>query len=213
MNVATSSKDKLGSLRAALCDRFGAQAVVKFAAPLTATEAPVFPRGEVTELVAEGPGSGIALVVADLLRRGEEVGISPEVPLALIDGTDSFDPESYGAASCDRVLWVRCREVGETLRAADLLLRDGNLPLVVLDIAGNDREALRGVAASSWHRLRILAQTSGVALVVLSSEAVVAGARQRRVLPDCFTLEDLDRFPGELHAQVRVGERGKEVAR
>ena len=53
--------------------------------------------------------------------------------MALIDGRDSFDPAGVEAPVLSRLFWVRCQTAEEALKAADLLLRDRNFPLVVLD--------------------------------------------------------------------------------
>ena len=48
---------------------------------------------------------------------------------ALIDGHDQFDPQSAGSSALSGLLWIRCHTATEAMRSADLLLRDGNLPL------------------------------------------------------------------------------------
>jgi hypothetical protein len=55
---------------------------------------------------------------------------------ALIDGTDSFDPQSAGPEILSSLLWIRCRDATEAIRSADLLLRDGNLPVNFFGLRG-----------------------------------------------------------------------------
>src|SRR5262252_4265449 len=77
------------------------------------------PKGEVTELLASGAGSGSAQVLHALLRHTAEAGRF----LALVDGADSFDVDAAEAFALERLLWVRCRRADEAMKAADLLLR------------------------------------------------------------------------------------------
>lgn len=99
--------------------------------------------------------------------------------LALVDAADQFEPADWDANALRRVLWVRCREARKALRAADLLLRDGNLPLIVLDFQGVPAAQLRRVPTNVWHRFQRVVEVSGVALVVLSRWPMVEGARVR----------------------------------
>lgn len=99
--------------------------------------------------------------------------------LALVDAADQFEPADWDAQALRRILWVRCRDARKALHAADLLLRDGNLPLVVLDFQGVPAAQLRRVPASVWHRFQRIVEGSGVAMVVLSRRPLVEGAQVR----------------------------------
>ena len=72
--------------------------------------------------------------------------------VALVDAQDSFDPSKLGEAVFSRLVWVRCRDAAQALKATDLLLRDGNLPLVLLDLQMNPAAELRKIPATTWHR-------------------------------------------------------------
>lgn len=99
--------------------------------------------------------------------------------MALIDAADQFEPADWDAAALRRVLWVRCREVRKALRAADLLLRDGNLPLLVLDLHGVPVAQLRRIPANVWYRFQRVVEEAGVAFVVLTPRPMVEGAQVR----------------------------------
>lgn len=133
------------------------------------------PQGEVTELVGEGPGSGTAQVLHALIRTTAMAGQF----LALIDGADSLDAECLGDESLARLLWVRCTSVDLALQSADLLLRDRNFPLVVLDLKLNPAVELRRIRANVWPRLDRLREHHGGTLLVLSSQAMVSGSTAR----------------------------------
>ncbi|NNC89125.1 MAG: hypothetical protein HKN82_11755, partial [Akkermansiaceae bacterium] len=153
---------------------------------------PAFPRGALSELSPATPTASLSLLLARLLRQPDpespEPGIpgppptrgtppssapaflppTPGRPLALIDATDSFDPASYGPEACARLLWIRCHEPAQSLPCTDLLLRDGNLPLLVLDLQLVPLRDLhsRSFPPTAWYRLRNLAEQSGTALLV-----------------------------------------------
>ena len=73
-----------------------------------------------------------------------------------------------------RLLWVRCRGAAEAMKAADLILRDGNLPLVLLDLAGNP-------PAQFWD---IPATTKGVVVSAIdpSSDAAAEGLQRGDII-------------------------------
>ena len=151
-------------------------------------------KGALTEVIGERPSCGVALLIHALLERETAV----REFTALVDGSDAFDPWSAAPKALERTLWVRCTDPLQAVKATDLLLRDGNVPLVLLDLQLHaPREAAR-VPASAWHRLRFLAEQSGAALCVFTPRELVPCARTRVLLDHLFTLEDLHRSRREL---------------
>jgi len=156
-------------------------------------------KGGLTEIVAEQRGSGSALLMTALIHRA----LSENKFVAAIDGEDSLDVTQLGG-DLSRLLWVRCRSVAEALKAADLLLRDGNLPLVLLDLASNPAAQLRKIPATTWYRFqRLIEQTSAVC-VVLAPRPMVAPAQVRIILRSRFSLKALEREPQELLRELKV---------
>jgi hypothetical protein len=151
-------------------------------------------RGAITEVVGEVEGCGAGTLIAALLERETTV----REATALVDGRDVFDPGSVPPKALEHLLWVRCREVTKAMRVTDLLLRDGNLPLVILDLQAQTPREVQSVPASSWHRLRVLAEKSGVALCAFTPCQTVPCARARLLLEQRFTLEALERPRREL---------------
>lgn len=133
------------------------------------------PRGELTELVGVGPGSGSAQVLHAVLARATSDGRF----LALVDGADSFDVDAAEPDQLARLLWVRCRNAGEALQATDLILRDRNLPLVVLDLKLNPVRELQRIASSVWHRLGRIAEHNGTTLLVVTPFPLVGAVSLR----------------------------------
>src|ERR1700680_232117 len=99
------------------------------------------PKSAITELSSPQVSAGTAFLLYALLQNAHRDGYF----LALIDGRDSFDPEPLGNARLRNLLWVRCAHALDTVKAADLLLRDGNFPLVVLDLVLNASTELRKI--------------------------------------------------------------------
>jgi len=133
------------------------------------------PKGEITEVVGEGWGSGSAQLLHALVSRTAADGRF----LALVDGADSFDVDGADPLALSRLLWVRCRTVDEALKATDLLLRDRNVPLVVLDLKLNPMAQLRKIPSSVWHRFGRIAEHNGTTLLVLTPMALVASSALR----------------------------------
>lgn len=164
-----------------------------------------FPGGTISEVIPAGPAAGLSLLFVALLGDLEEDSPHPE--LALIDGADGFDPPSFTGAACSRLLWVRCTSAPEMLKAADLLVRDGNLPFVLLDASGLPRHELSSIPASSWWRLRQLAGRTGGRLVVLSPFPTVPGASLRFRLSAGLSLRDFDAPRRELLEKMKADSR------
>jgi hypothetical protein len=133
------------------------------------------PRGEFTELIAEGHGTGSGQVLHGWLQHVAAEGQY----LALIDGTDTFDAAVEEPAVLSRLLWVRCRKAGEALQAADLLLRDRNFPLIALDLKLNPTAQLRKIPSSVWHRFKRLLEQTHAAVLVVTPAPLVSGAACR----------------------------------
>ncbi|BCX49914.1 hypothetical protein HAHE_38220 [Haloferula helveola] len=148
-----------------------------------------FPRGAISEISPSHPACGISLLVAALVSEEPEHG--RDTPLVLVDARDGFDPASFTPEECARLLWLRCRETQDAFKAADLLLRDGNLPSVLLDLSSLPSRELRRIPLSSWHRLRQLAETSDVSLIALTPVPLVPGATLRLQLTRSLSLTSL----------------------
>jgi hypothetical protein len=157
------------------------------------------PAGETVELVGEGPGSGTAQVLHGLLARSSADGRF----LALVDGADSFDADAAEAADLSRLLWVRCREASQALQAADILLRDRNFPLVVLDLKLNPVTQLRRIPGTVWHRFGRLLEQQRTALLVVTPQALVSGASVRVRCIWRAGVESLAGTPGSAAASLR----------
>ena len=155
--------------------------------------------GDLTELVGTGPGSGSAQVLHALLRKLAADGRF----LTLIDAADSFDVDAEDPDVLARLLWVRCQKAEEALKAADLVLRDRNLPVVAIDLKLNPIAQLRRVSASVWHRFSRLAEQHGTTVLVITPFAMVGGAAARVEVAAGLDPESEIEGPGMILARLQ----------
>ncbi len=156
-------------------------------------------KGAITEIISPNPSAGSASLIHSLLKIAQR----DRFFLALIDGSDSFDV--YDSGALQHLLWVRCEKASEAVKVADFLLRDGNFPLVILDLVLNPADELRRIPATSWYRLQRLVESTPTAFVVISRHNMVASARTKIVLENRWSLSDLSRDnpSTQLHFKVR----------
>lgn len=208
-HVMPGTPHNLVDLRRMLAERFPAAHAVRPARDgvVWPTGVPGFdgflrglPAGEITEVVGDGPGSGSAQLVHALLARTAADGRF----LALVDGADSFDVDAADPKVLSRLLWVRCRTVDEALKATDLLLRDRNVPLVILDLKANPVSQLRKVPSSAWHRYGRIAEHHGTTLLVVTPFAMVGATALRVEMRAGLGWEDREDGPAAVAARLRI---------
>ena len=159
-----------------------------------------FVKGALTEIVAERRAAGSALLACSLLRQAAQAGQI----VAFADGADSLEITQLEETVLSRLLWVRCRSAAEALKATDLLLRDGNVPLVLLDIAINPEKQLRAIPATTWYRLQRLIEETSTVCIVLTPRVMVSPAQDRIFLRDTFSLECLEQDQDELLSGLKL---------
>lgn len=147
------------------------------------------PKGALTELVSPQKSGGSALILHRLIENLAAKGQY----LALLDGRDSFDPQSLSQAACDRLLWIRCRSAKETLRSADILLRDGNLPFVVIDLQFNSEHEVRRLPGQTWYRLQTLVAKTNATCLIMTQVRSVSSVRLRLTMNSLLHVSALER--------------------
>jgi hypothetical protein len=160
-------------------------------------------RGAINE--SSGASGSNSLLLELLLRRALEDGTH----LALVDAADAFDPQQFGGALLSRMLWVRCQNAKNAVRSTDLLLRDGNLPLVILDLQLASTRALRGIPGSVWHRLGRLLESSGTTLLVFSARPLAENVRLRITTENAWQLDALQEPRKNLISSLRMVTRSR----
>lgn len=191
-----SATDTLARLRQQLAARFPSATRASgraLATGLASFDEPTgggLPLSAVTEIVASAPSCGVSLLWQQLLAAAR----TAQTRAALVDALDEFDATSFPVDLLAHLVWVRCRNVTEALAATDLLARDANFGLVLLDLRHAPLRDLRRVPSTAWYRLQRAAEPADLALIVATPAACVASAQLRLELShsaasDAFTRE------------------------
>jgi hypothetical protein len=159
-----------------------------------------FAKGALTEIVSERRAAGSALLACSLLHQAAQAGQI----VAFVDGADSLEVTQLEETVLSRLLWVRCRSTTEALKATDLLLRDGNVPLVLLDIAINPEKQLRTIPATTWYRLQRLIEETSTVCIVFTPRVMVSPAHTRIFLHGTFSLDCLEQDQDELLSGLKL---------
>ncbi len=161
------------------------------------------PKGAITELISPRISAGSASLIHILLQAAHR----NRYFLALIDGRDSFDPSASGGlgnAGLHHLLWVRCTKALDAIKAADLLLRDGNFPLVIVDLVLNPPADLSKIPQTTWYRLQRLVESAPIACLVMTRQGIVSSAQLKVVLENLWTLETFEDESAISRLQIRV---------
>lgn len=126
------------------------------------------PRGSLTEICGPPSSGCTTLLLSALAARTSQSEVC-----ALIDGRDAFDPYSAEVAGVKlkNLLWVRCRNVDQSLRATDLVLQGGGFGMVVLDLSDIPAETVRYVPLNAWFRFRRTVENTTTILLLLARES------------------------------------------
>lgn len=182
------SSESLSELRHRLAQRFPSAQRAADAALVTdipaIDAAGGLPRPGLTELVCSAPSCGSQLFLGQLLHITRLQGLR----VALIDRGDAFDPSSWPPHLLEHLVWVRARNAPEALHAADLLARDANLGLVVLDLRHTALAELRRIPPPTWYRLQRAIEPTSMAGVILTPFSLVPSVRLRVELGASHTL-------------------------
>jgi recombination protein RecA len=126
------------------------------------------PQGGLTEIFGPFSSGRATLLLSALASRTAHAHVC-----ALVDGRDTFDPYSAEAAGVklERLLWVRCRNIDQCLRATDLLLQGGGFGLIALDLSVLPPKTVRYVPLNVWFRFRRAVENTSTILLLLDQES------------------------------------------
>lgn len=125
------------------------------------------PKGAITQFLVPNISSGGATILHEI------IGAMDDVSVALIDSKDCFEP----LADHPLLLWIRCSNVLQALKATDLILRDGNLSLAILDFKENPDQELRKIPATTWYRFQRITEENRSALLTITRHPIVNSAQ------------------------------------
>lgn len=125
------------------------------------------PRGGFTEICGPPCSGRTSFLLSALASRTTHAEVC-----VLVDGSDNFDPHSAQAAGVElnQLLWVRCRNIDQALRATDLLLQGRGFGLIALDLSDIPPETVRHVPLNAWFRFRRSVEDTQTIFVVLDQE-------------------------------------------
>jgi hypothetical protein len=189
----SAAPEKLAALRQLLAERF--PTVPRTTGRVLPTGIPAvddvtggLPLSAITEVICAAPSCGSQLLIGQLLTATR----ATRTRVALIDSTDSFDPASFDEDLLAHLVWVRCASTTAALNAADLLARDANLGLVILDLRRAPEADLRRTPSTQWYRLQRAVEPTDLALVVETPCASVPSAQVRFKLTTSHGVSALD---------------------
>lgn len=134
-----------------------------------------FPVSQISECSAPEGSSGLSLLEHQLLwvarQRQQFAG--------LIDAFDRFDPGSSDPALLDSLLWMRASGVAQAMKAADIVVRDDNFGLLLLDLRDASARDLRRIPSQQWYRLQRAVQENHTTVITFTPFPTVVSARLR----------------------------------
>jgi recombination protein RecA len=125
------------------------------------------PCGAMTEICGAASSGRTSLLLSALASRTTEGEVC-----ALVDARDSFDPLTGTAAgiALDKLLWVRCQNIDQALRAMDLLIQAGGFGIVAVDLSDVPTKTVRQVPLNAWFRFRRAVEDTPTILLLLEQE-------------------------------------------
>jgi hypothetical protein len=133
--------------------------------------------GFLTEFVSDAPSGGSQLALGSILLSTRLA----RQRMALVDAADSFCLDGLDDDEVAHVVWVRCGSLAESWRAADLVVRDPNYSVVVIDVRGFPERELLRTRDSIWVRLQRGAEHADTAVAIQTCAATVPNAAVRVV--------------------------------
>ena len=126
------------------------------------------PRGALTEICGPPYSGRTSMLLSALASRTADGEVC-----ALVDARDSFDPQTANAAgvALKQLLWVRCQNIEQALRATDLLIQGGGFGLVAVDLSDVSPQTVRYVPLNAWFRFRRAVEDTPTILMLLEQES------------------------------------------
>ena len=126
------------------------------------------PRGSLTEIYGPPCSGKTTFLTSTLASRTAASEVC-----ALVDARDAFDPRSAEivGVNLNQLVWVRCRNADQALRATDLLIQGGGFGLIALDLSDTPPNVVRSVPLPVWFRFRRAVEYTPTILLLLDQES------------------------------------------
>jgi len=144
--------------------------------------------GHITEIVEPAPSRGVQSLLHHAIRHARQ----QQRYVALIDAPNQFDPQSESSESLRSLLWIRAHKTNDVVKACDILIRDGNFPLLILDLRfpANSQHTL--IRSNEWYRIQRVCEQSRVAFLSFTTQSTIPCAHARLQLTRFIPIETLD---------------------
>ena len=160
-----------------------------------------FPKNTLSEVIESKPSCGGTFLIHRLLDQVRQA----RGYVALVDGSDSFSPDSItNTKSLEHLYWVRCRDSQEAIRVSDLLAGDGNFSLLLIDLRLNRKEAIHSIPSNRWYRLQRTVKKANSTCIALTPFALLAAAKLRFHLVNSWNLAALEQSQTFLQEQLQI---------
>jgi hypothetical protein len=140
-------------------------------------------KGSITQLLIPSISAGAAIVLHEII----DALYQHSRFIALVDGKNSFEPST----DYPLLLWIRCREASQALKATDLVLRDSNFSFSILDLKQNPDAELRKIPGSIWYRFQRILEENKSALLTITRHSIVSSAQTTILLTNQLIINDL----------------------
>jgi RecA/RadA recombinase len=148
------------------------------------------PKGAITQLLIPNISSGGAIVLHEIIEAMNDTSQY----VALIDGKDCFEP----SADHPLLLWIRCHNTTQALKATDLILRDGNVPLTILDFKQNSDRELGKIPGPTWYRFQRISEEQKASLLIITRHPIVSSAHITILMTHQLYIDDLSSQRNEI---------------
>jgi RecA/RadA recombinase len=180
---------KIIELRKVLAERYPQQAGIHPLctptgwSPLDSLLGGGLPKGAITQLLIPKVSSGGAIVLHEIIAAMQDASRH----VVLVDGKDCFEP----SADHPLLLWIRCHNAAQALKATDLVLRDGNVPLTILDFKQNPAGELRKIPGPTWYRFQRITEESRTSLLTIARHSIARSAQVTISMTHQLDIDDL----------------------
>ena len=154
--------------------------------------------GALTEFVSTCASTGSQTSLGSLLKLTRLA----RQRIAIVDAAGAFDIETLDNDLIAHVVWIRCQNLSECWRTADLVARDPNYAVTVVDVRGLPLRALLRTRDSIWVRLQRAVEQAETALLVQSHSSIAPNAAYRVEFCEPMPPQDLLSPRREITARI-----------
>lgn len=154
--------------------------------------------GTFTEIVSAAPSCGGQSLTGALLEATRKT----RQRTALLEASDAFSVEPFPESLLAHLVWFRSSVLKVFWQAADILLRDANFAVVVMDLRAVPEREIKRTPATTWYRLQRAIEQSEAAVVVHTDFALVPCAARRLVLSRPLTMAAFKQTRHELQSDL-----------